>query len=145
MKKILIAISLLITLGFFYTAATADVQATPIQAPATPNTTTEPKPIPQYSIKLISPQPDETFQNEAQSITITVAVTPELESEDKVVAYVDGSAVGEPIHATSIALPWLERGSHTLQAKIIQPKGRGAETETITIFQQRTSKLLPKH
>lgn len=139
MKKILMALGLIITTGFFYTIAmAADVQTTT-------ETIAAPKPIPQYSIKITSPKPDETFQNEAQSITVTVAVTPELEPEDKVVAYVDGSTVGEPIHSTSIALPWLERGSHTLQAKIIQPKGRGAETETITIFQQRTSKLLPKH
>lgn len=143
MRKMLMTIGLLITSSFLYTTAIADIQTAPTQTPATPTTAPTPKPIPQYSIKLISPKPDETFQNEAQSITITVAVTPELEPEDKVVAYVDGSVVGEPIHSTSIALPWLERGSHTLQAKIIQPKGRGAETDTITIFQQRKSKLLP--
>lgn len=127
MKKMLMILGLLITIGSLYTVAVADDQ------------------IPQYSIKITSPQPDETFQNEAQSITVTVAITPELEPEDKVVIYVDGSPAGEPIHSTNIDLPWLERGSHTLQAKIIQPKGHGAETSTIIIFQQRVSKLLPKH
>ena len=130
MKKILISFSLLVIFGLFYNVVLADDKT--------------PKPIPQYTIKIISPKPDETFQNSAQSITITVTVTPELEPEDKIIAFVDGNAVGEPIHSTSIALPWLERGSHTLQAKIIQPKGRGAATDVITIFQQRTSKLLPR-
>lgn len=111
------------SLSFFCSIAIADVQ--------------------QYSIHIVSPAPEETFQNDAQSITLTVAITPDLEAEDTVIAYVDGSPVGDPIHSTSIALPWLERGSHTLQAKIIQPKGAGAESETITIYQQRKSKLLP--
>lgn len=125
-----------ISLSFFCSMSLADNQTviTPVIAP---------KPIPQYSITIVSPKPEETFQNEAQSITLTVAITPELEPEDRVVAYVDGSAVNDPIHSSTIALPWLERGSHTLQAKIIQQKGRGAESETITIFQQRKSKLLP--
>ena len=140
MKKILISFSLLAIFGLFYNAALADDKTTPAVAP----TIAEPKPIPQYAIKITSPKPDETFQNSSQSITITVVITPELEPEDKVVAFVDGNAVGEPIHSTSISLPWLERGSHTLQAKIIQPKGRGATTDIVTIFQQRTSKLLPR-
>ncbi|HEV2523860.1 MAG TPA: hypothetical protein VGU44_01850 [Gammaproteobacteria bacterium] len=131
MKRILISFSLLVVFGLFYNVALADDKT--------------PKPIPQYVIKITSPQPEETFQNSAQSITITVVVTPELDPEDKVVALVDGIAVGEPIHSTDIALPWLARGSHTLQVKVIQPKGRGAATDVITIFQQRTSKLLPPH
>jgi len=147
MKKILSAFSLFIILGVFCKISLADEQAiSPPPTTATPiasETITVPKPIPQYTIKITSPQPEETFQNEAQSITVTVAITPELEPDDKVVIYVDGNPAGEPIHSTSISIPWLERGEHTLQAKIIQPKGRGATTDTITIFQQRTSKLLP--
>lgn len=134
MKKMLISFSILTMSGLLYNIASAEDNIL----------ISTPKPIPQYSIKIISPEPDETFQNAAQSITLTVAITPELADEDKVVALVDGNAVGEPSHTTNISLPWLERGSHTVQAKIIQPKGRGAETNIITIFQQRTSKLLPK-
>lgn len=143
MKKILISFSVLVISGLFYNLTWAE-DKTVSTPPITPSTATVSKPIPQYSIKIISPQPDQTFQNAAQSITLIVAITPELADEDKVIAFVDGNAVGEPIHATDINLPWLERGSHTLQAKIIQPKGRGAETNIITIFQQRASKLLPK-
>jgi len=105
----------------------------------------KPKPIPHYVIKITSPQDQETFQNSTQSMTVTVSVTPELLPEDKVVIYVDGTASGEPTHSTSINIPWLPRGSHTLKAKIIQPKGQGAETNTITIFQQRSTRLIPPH
>jgi hypothetical protein len=134
MRKILTTILVTVVTLSYHMIARADEQSRPT-----------PKPIPQYSITITSPKPDETFQNEAESLTVTVKIIPTLEPEDKVIVYVDGSPVGVPIHATNIALPWLERGSHTLQAKIIQPKGRGATTDTITIFQQRVSKLLPAH
>ncbi len=132
MKKTLNLFNALFILGLFYNIALANT-----------DNKTIPKPIPNYKIEIVSPKPEETFQSSTQSITMTVTVTPKLESEDKVIALVDGNLVGESIHSTTIDLPWLARGSHTLQAKIIQPKGRGAETETITIFQQRKSKLLP--
>jgi len=131
MKKTLVSFSLLLIFELFYKVALADDKI--------------PKPIPQYAIKIISPQSEETFQNSTQSITISVVVTPELDPEDKVVALVDGNVVGEPSHSTDITLPWLARGSHTLQVKVIQPKGRGAATNVITVFQQRTSKLIHSH
>lgn len=105
--------------------------------------TIPPPPPPQYTIKIVSPAPEETYQNDAQSITVTVAITPDLEPEDTVVLLVDGAEVTEPQHSTSINLPWLERGSHTVQAKIIQPKGNGALSDVVTFYQQRVSLLLP--
>jgi hypothetical protein len=103
----------------------------------------KPKPIPQYTISIVSPQPDETFQSSTQEFTVKVDIKPDLEKEDTVVILVDGSQSGEPISSTSITIPPLERGSHTIQAKIIQPKGKGAESNIVTMFQQRHSKLLP--
>ncbi len=97
---------------------------------------------PVYTINITDPTDQETFQNDAQSITVTVSVTPDLAPNDNVVILVDGSESGDPQHATSIALPYLERGPHTLQAKVIQPDGQGATSSAITIYQQRTSKLL---
>jgi hypothetical protein len=92
-----------------------------------------------YYIRIVSPEPEETFQNSIQNLRVTLQVTPDLESQDNIQMYVDGQPVGAPQHALSIELPWLPRGSHRLQAKVIQQNGPGAETDTITIFQQRTS------
>ena len=66
----------------------------------------------------------------------SVSVTPDLEAEDTVTLYVDGNASGDPAHGTSITAPGLDRGAHTLQAKITQANGAGAESQTITVYQQ---------
>lgn len=102
-------------------------------------------PAASYSIEITNPTSEETFQNDTQSITVAVSITPALAPEDKVAVYVDGTATAEPIHATNIEIPYLERGPHTIQAKIIQKAGNGAESSTITIYQQRSSALLSHH
>lgn len=105
----------------------------------------EEKPIPQYTISIISPKSEETFQNSTQAFTVTVSVSPALEPEDTVAVEVDGSPAGAAVHGNDITIPPLERGDHTIIARVIQPKGKGAESAPVTFFQQRTSKLLPAH
>ena len=109
---------------------------------ANAQTSDQSKAAPQYTIEIASPLNGETFQNSTDTITVSVTITPALEEEDNVAIVVDG-AQSAPAHSTSVSIPRLERGSHTLQAKVIQPKGSGASSALITVYQQRTSKLLP--
>ena len=94
-----------------------------------------------YSIKIVSPKEGDTTHNE-EPLTISVSVTPGLEPDDTVDFLVDGESAGEPEHTTSISLPPLERGEHTLQAKLIGANGVKAESEIITLYQQKHSILL---
>jgi hypothetical protein len=98
---------------------------------------------PQYTIQITDPTSEQTFQNSTQELPVTVSVTPSLEEGDQIQIYADGNPAGQPSSSTTITIPWLPRGSHTLQARVIQPAGKGAESETITIYQQRTTPLLP--
>lgn len=95
-----------------------------------------------YTIKIVSPTSGETFQNSNQESQVSVAVTPALLEGDQLVISADGDVVGGPTNATTVTIPWLPRGSHTLQAKVIQKDGPGAESEPVTFFQQRTSAIL---
>ena len=105
----------------------------------------KPKVPPNYTISITNPTSEQTFQNDVQDFSVSVDIKPELEKEDSVIVLVDGKEVGDPAHAPSVSVPRLDRGSHTLQAKIIQPKGKGATSETITIYQQRASVKMPKN
>ncbi len=97
-----------------------------------------------YTVEIESPQDQQTFPSATQSIPVTLSITPTLQANDLVTLYVDGQASGDPVNSTSITLPALERGSHTLQAKVTHSSGEDAgESDTITIYQQRVSKLLP--
>lgn len=59
-----------------------------------------------------------------------------------IVLYIDGMQFGDPSESTTINTHRLDRGMHTLQAKIIQKNGPGAESQIVTIFQHRSSALL---
>lgn len=97
------------------------------------------EPPAKYTIKITSPSDSETFQNDVQSLPVSVSVEPALKPDDDITVMVDGQQAVEPTQDTTINLPWMPRGSHTLQAKVIQKDGPGAESELITIFQQRTN------
>lgn len=100
-----------------------------------------PAPIVHYTIQITDPTSEQTFQSVTDSIPVTVIVSPDLKPDDQIILIVDGVA-GEPTNTTSINLPRLNRGSHTIQAKIIQKNGPGAESQIITIYQQRASAIL---
>jgi hypothetical protein len=111
----------------------ADTTAT---STLTDPTTTLIKVPPQYTIAISAPADHDTFTTTADSLTVSVTVTPDLEADDRVTLYVDGSASGDPTQGTRLSAPPLSRGSHTLQAKITQSNGAGAESQTITVYQQ---------
>ncbi len=106
----------------------------------------KPKVPPQYTIAISTPGDQDTLTTTADSLNVSVTVTPDLEADDTVTLYVDGTASGDPAHGTSLSAPALSRGSHTLQAKITQTNGAGAESQSITVYQQGhglTSPILP--
>ncbi len=95
------------------------------------------------AIKITSPKHESHFHNRA-SITVTVEVTPVLEAEDKITFLVDGQAAAEAGQNTSITLPVLDRGSHTIQAQLTLADGTTASSEPITVFQHQASALFRK-
>jgi hypothetical protein len=96
-------------------------------------------PPPQYSIQISNPMDNQTFENAREELPVTVTTTPALENGDMIQIYLDGQPVGDPRSSTTITIPRLERGTHTLQAVVIQSRGMGATSNLITIHQKRNS------
>ncbi|MBP6103752.1 MAG: hypothetical protein KBD23_06435 [Gammaproteobacteria bacterium] len=139
MKKILTVLTALMAVGCsLATTAAMETDTTHTTTTEITNTTTveTPKVPPQYTIAISTPADQDTFTTTADSLNVSVMIIPELESDDTVTLYVDGSASGEPVHGTNLSAPALARGSHTLQAKINQKNGAGAESQSITVYQQ---------
>ncbi len=118
--------------------------AAPTANPNNPTSTAakKPEPIPHYTIEITSPTNEQTFQSNTISIPVSVMVTPELKKGDQVVLFIDGMQFSEPGDSTTFNTHRLDRGQHTLQAKVIQKNGPGAESPLVTIFQHRSSALL---
>lgn len=128
------------TLGFA-PIAFSETPTAPLTMPAQ-----EAQKIPEYTIVITHPSDQQTITTSGDTVDVSVTVTPDLKEKDTVTIHVDGTQALEPIHATTLSVPRLDPGAHTLQAKVIQPDGKGAESPTITIFQQRISGILiPKN
>lgn len=96
-------------------------------------------PYSQFKIK--APAKDETFRNQ-EDVLVSLSIMPRLRSGDKVQLTLDGAPVGKPKPSPQFALPNVERGSHTLQAHIIDANGKTVmSSDTITFHMHKTSVL----
>lgn len=139
MKKMLRLLTACLTLCFCATTmADTGIETAPTATTETTTTTTveTPKVPPSYMIAIRVPADQDTLTTTADSLNVSVMVTPDLEADDTITLYIDGTASGDPVHGTQLNAPALARGSHTLQAKITQKNGAGAESPTITVYQQ---------
>lgn len=93
---------------------------------------------PKYNIEIIEPKDQATIRNNQGYVSVMLHVTPELQEGDKLQMIFDGKALGEPQPSTVFALKDVNRGSHTLAAKLVNSAGKTVKTsDSITIFMQR--------
>lgn len=111
-----------------------------------------------YRINITTPADQETLDRDASVATVVgLTVTPLLHERDTLQLLLDGKVVstqgGQPqdpsqtvprnIQVLSFTLPYLERGAHTIQAKVVGADGRDkGASSIITVYQQRVSTLL---
>lgn len=126
-----------------------------------PNTVTMPKPKPKekqtpqtdqpkegaYStFGIVSPVNGETIFNNAGNISVNFTIEPPLDIANghQITAYVDGKAAAPASTELMIQIPNVNRGKHTLSAKVTDAKGKQIITSNaITIHMKRFSKRTP--
>ena len=89
-------------------------------------------------ISINQPKDKQTFQNSDGNITLTLALDPPLSNGRSIQLLMDGNVLGEPQQRTTIPLTHVERGTHTLQAKLLNSdKVVIAASNTITFYVHR--------
>lgn len=73
------------------------------------------------SLKLTSPINEQTFQNQ-RDLPVTLELDPKLQPGDMVQLVVDGTPFGKPVASLSLNVYNLDRGKHTLAARVISNK-----------------------
>lgn len=92
--------------------------------------------------EIISPKNGETITNQP-NIGVQMKIEPNLAPTDKVQLMLDDSPVGTATSSPYQELGLVNRGTHTLYAVIIGPQNNIIkQTESITIYVQRTTKIL---
>ncbi len=92
---------------------------------------------------LTQPTAEQTLPN-AYSATVAVQSAPALRPGDRVVVRLDGKPVSVAPGATSVTIPTIERGQHSVDAAIQNPAGQTVcQTPSVTFYVTQPSLLSP--
>jgi hypothetical protein len=82
---------------------------------------------------IVQPGNDETIRNEEGTVPVGISLSPDLAEGHVIHLYVDGTKLDAEIKQTQLTLQQLSRGTHSLQAKIVNSEGVSLkETDSIT-------------
>lgn len=100
--------------------------------------------VPRYGrCEIAAPRNDEALVN-AYSVSASVRLEPRLRGGDTVTLLLDGRSVQGPGLSTTFTLSPIDRGTHTLAARIADASGRSlCETPSITFHVRQPSLLQP--
>jgi len=92
-----------------------------------------------YSIvDLVAPTDNSLIHYDQEKVIVSLALTPELQPGHLVQFYLDGAAYGRPVRATSSAIGDLQRGSHTVSARLLNEEGETvANSRSVRVNVQR--------
>jgi hypothetical protein len=130
----------------------AKVEVTPLQTYAPPalpkKMTTEAQSQAQattaYQVSIMTPQDDATVRENTGRVVVSLQVVPSLEEDSNYTLQLllDGQPVGRASTRLKYTLTDVDRGTHTLQAKLLNPLGTSvAQSEVITFYMRRMSIL----
>ncbi len=77
-------------------------------------------------LSIISPQPDAVVRNNAGNVEVIVALQPNLNAslQHRIQIYMDGAPLGEASTSTRFAFQNLDRGTHQIEAAVIDASGK---------------------
>lgn len=112
----------------------------PVSRPAETEVISADKPLfAGYSVvDLVAPLDDSLIHFNQRNIIVQLALTPELQAGHFVQFYLDGTAYGRPLAATSYAIGNLQRGSHRVSARVVTAGGETvANSQSVRVHVQR--------
>lgn len=76
------------------------------------------------SALIVSPENDSIIPHNQISIFIQLSLSPQLQAGHRVQFWFDGAPQGQPVAATAYQIDNIERGSHSLSARVFNAQGQ---------------------
>ncbi|WP_438971087.1 DUF4124 domain-containing protein [Methylophaga sp.] len=91
--------------------------------------------VPDYQLRIISPADDESIWVNNGDVSVSMVLEPALDPErgDMIVLSLDGTEIARQA-TTAVQLDNLDRGTHTLSAKVIDKNGSALTDQASVIF-----------
>lgn len=119
--------------------APISIAPTPNETPLAPVTSTSAPPpgdeVKVYTqLDLISPLNDQTIWDNNGTVNVSIAMSPKLGPGDAIQLVLDGKVVATSNSTTNFTLTGIDRGTHVLQAQIINSKKKTVKTSNVVTF-----------
>lgn len=127
------------------TPETQGIKLAPVRNTAEKRTPAKQKTASAYSgIQITQPSQNETIRDNAGIVSVQISTQPKLniESGHKIQLKMDGSAVEKPASASQFKLTNVDRGTHTLEASIIDSQNNTLLTSGKITFHMRRHSVL---
>jgi len=132
-----------IELGVSHASATRPASAVTAGASPPPAARTEAAATSYGLCEIETPHKDEVLAN-AYSVAVSVRLEPRLRGSDTVTLVLDGQSVQGPVQATTFTISPIDRGTHTVAARVADASGAAlCETPGITFHVRQPSLLQP--
>ena len=90
------------------------------------------------AIDIVSPSNDQNILQDQQTVTVKLALTPELQAGHQVQLLFDGRSIEKPSRSLNFVLTELERGSHNIKVQVLDTAGTViANSDPVTIHVRR--------
>jgi len=93
------------------------------------------------NVSILSPGNDETIRDNAGTVTVAVAMNPDLRAGDQLVLFMDGQPSTVAAQGTSFTLNNVDRGTHTVGVRVMDSSGRVAAEATPSTFHLQRVRL----
>lgn len=94
----------------------------------------------EYKAEITSPQDDMAMRNNAGTLEVHVAITPEKESTHRLQLILDGTPLGEAQISPTIRALNIDRGTHQVQVHLVDENGKVlTKTQIVTVHLQRVA------
>lgn len=93
-------------------------------------------------VQLLRPSSEQTIRDASHTLTVSVQLVPPLRTKlgHRLQFFLDGQPAGRPTSSTSQTLTEVYRGTHTVQAVVVDASGRQiAQTESRTVYMKPPS------
>ncbi len=94
------------------------------------------------SLEIVQPENEATIRNNEGTVTVGIAVSPGLAKGHKVRILVDGNQLDGDLASTQFSLNNLNRGTHTLETRIVDEAGAVLISSSPVTFHLRKASVL---
>ncbi|MCU7813529.1 MAG: DUF4124 domain-containing protein [Candidatus Thiodiazotropha sp. (ex Notomyrtea botanica)] len=96
------------------------------------------------SFEVVQPENDETIRSNEGTVTVGLTLSPALAANHAIHVFVDGTRLEGEMKSTQFSLNGLNRGTHSLNAKVVDNEGNElVATPSVNFHLRKTSVIKP--